>query len=108
MHWHSTINPARAVARVARWLLPWASVLSLSGAVAHGLEQAVVRTLYETPQPVAPPASRWVTLGSVDVDKSGTSLNCLARQNSVTTDALYVPPEDLDAVVSEVCLEVWL
>src|SRR5215472_15070510 len=105
MHWHSTINPARAVARMARWLLPWASVLLLSGAVAHGLEQAVERTLYETPQPVASTASRWVTLGSVSTDKSVTSLNCLARPNIVTTAALYVRAEVFDAVVSEVCSE---
>jgi len=93
---------------MTRWLLPWAGVLLLSGTIAHAMEWAVVRTLNETPQPVASTASHWVTLGSVDVDKSGTSLNCLARQNSVTTDALYVPQEDFDAVVSEVCLEVWL
>ena len=108
MHWHSTINPARSVARIARWLLPWASVLLLSGAVAHGLEQAVERTSYEMPQPVGSTASRWVTLGSVNADKSVTSLNCLARPDIVTSDALYVRAEDFDAVVWEVCSEVWL
>ena len=56
----------------------------------------------------AEPGAHWITLGAVEAYGSVTSLNCLARSDRVVPAVLHVPAEDMDAVVSQVCLKTWL
>ena len=142
-----TVKFAWTVARVGRWLLPWASVLILSGSMAYALDAGLARMSHEPPHIVASstltlgagcdprgggaregdqdqwtparlqndctlasaePGARWLTLGAIESDGSVTSLSCLARTDRVVADPLYVPAEDMDAAVSEVCLKTGL
>jgi hypothetical protein len=43
------VPPARTIARIAHWLLPWACTLILSASLAHALEQALSQTLPQPP-----------------------------------------------------------
>jgi len=85
-------------------------VLIVSGTIAHGLEVGLARTIQQPPAMIdpTPPGARWVTLGAVAPDGSVTSLNCLPRPASLVAALLYLPAEDMNAVVSEVCLRTWL
>ena len=56
----------------------------------------------------AEPGARWVTLGAFEQDGSVSSLSCLEVPEIAVTAVLYVPAEDMDRVVSEVCLRTWL
>ena len=102
----------RTLARVGAWLLPWTSVLVVSATIAHGLEVGLARTMQQPvsiiePTPVTS-AARWLTLGAVQLDGSVTSLSCLTNAASAVAAVLYVPAEDMDRVISELCLRSWL
>jgi hypothetical protein len=62
----------------------------------------------DCPLESAEPGAHWLTLGAVESDGSVTSLNCLASADRVVHGMFYVPAEEMDAVVSEVCLKTWL
>ena len=49
MHWQRTLHPARTVARIGHWLLPWTCVLLVSGSIAQAIEQPLARAVPEPP-----------------------------------------------------------
>lgn len=124
----SRVVPARAGAlRLAtvsvclgRWLLPWACVLGLSGALAHAAQQGLATTLLAEPaaqvelvrdgvgqpRPPAPAGSHWVTIASIGADGTATNIACLTRTDLMSTDVIQVPLEGLDLFVSQLCAEV--
>jgi hypothetical protein len=100
----------------ARWLLPWACVLMLSGAIAHAAEQALsTTTLLVEPRvervpdglaparAPAPAGSHWVTIASVDAQGMPSSITCLTRVELMSADVIGVPLEGLDLLVSQLC-----
>jgi hypothetical protein len=112
----SNFLPVLGQARiVARWLLPWACVVILSASLARAAEQALIQYLPEqanvsgllaTPAPSAFGRQNWVTLTSVDALGSLTSFTCLTSPDRVSTDVLGERAEDLDSLVSALCMEM--
>ncbi len=125
MHWFQTAERTRVVARMAKqtglWLLPWACVLVVSGAVAFASEQAAERTSLDrsaqleivdastasgaliTSEATGVPAvagSQWVLLSSGNPE---TRVSCLTSKDRVSADMLYVHPEDLDGLAAVLC-----
>jgi hypothetical protein len=77
-------------------------MLNLSSSIAYALDAGLAQTSYE---PLPQPSAHWLTLRAVESDGCITSVNCLASTNRVAGHVLYVPAEDVDAVV---CLKTWL
>ncbi len=105
---------AASAASCARWVLPWASVLVLSGTIAYAADQALAHSVVELPasngSPTEPvpraPADagfRWVVLLSTDIEGAQRSLTCLAPADRVSGDVLKLAPEDLDPVARGLC-----
>ena len=146
-HTASLTALAGIAARVGVRLLPWTSVLVLSGSIAYALEAVVAQTLDEPSAIVkatasesddgcdarsrplrvdksqrnpplfkakdcrmasAEPGAHWLTLGGVESEGSVMSVMCLAGPDRAVDAVLYVPAEDMDAVVAKVCLRTWL
>ena len=148
----------RCLATGGRWLLPWACVLMLSGAIADTAGQALGRILPDQSAPPGLPAapaaravpsttlnvvpanglafvrqphgdgedsacfyatfacSRQVVISSVDAQGAATSLTCLTTADRISAslpptvssaDVLSVRADELDTLVSELCLELW-
>lgn len=105
---------------VARWLLPWACVLTLSAVIAHATEQGLSATLLPEQAPraklapdgvgrdraPAPAGSRWVTISAVDADGVPSSIACLTRVELLSADVIAVQLEGLDLLVSELCSDI--
>jgi hypothetical protein len=124
MRWFHTAERTRALARMAKqtglWLLPWASILMVSGAVAFAGVQAVERTSLDRSAPLeiadartargltsteatgarAVAGSQWVLLLSANPEARAS---CLTTRDRVSADMLYEHPEDLDRLAAALC-----
>jgi hypothetical protein len=101
---------------IARWLLPWVCVLVVSATIAHATGDALARNLREMPAPVVAAGQancnldtcpHWVTISSIGPDGRAVSFKCLVTDGRYPGDALDVHYADLNAVVSEMCNELW-
>jgi hypothetical protein len=109
------VGLARPVQQPPSILEPTA-VTSAAGCDAHGREARDSDVNLWIPAPPrsdcllasVEPGARWVTLGAVDLNGSVTSLSCLVGPASVVAAVLYVPVEEMDGVISGVCLRTWL
>jgi hypothetical protein len=96
------------------WLLPWASVLMVSGTVAFaGVHAAQPTSLDRSAQleiagvstaagMAAVAGAQWVLLSSANPE---TRVSCLTPMNRVSADMLYVHAEELDRLAAEVCID---
>ncbi len=113
----STIR-ARRLAGIAalggRWLLAWTRVLILSLTIALAAERAFASSSWfadaaqqvgQVPTFANASTSRdtVVTLSSVDAEGTRTSVVCLTTEDRVSVDVLAINPEDMAAVVANLC-----
>jgi hypothetical protein len=104
------------VVPIVRWLLPWVCVLAVSATIAHAAGDALSRNLHELPAPVEAATEmqcnldtcpHWVNISSLDPEGHDVTFKCLVSNGRYPGDALQVNFVDLNAVVAEMCNELW-
>jgi len=105
----------QVIAGAKRWLMPWASVLVLTGGSAFLVNGALGRTLvaepaatHSLPDPLnrasANAGFRWVAVSLVDASGGRQeSLTCMVATDRISVDALVVEAHDLDAIADGLC-----
>ena len=111
---------AGITARGGQVVFPWAAILALSGTLAFGMHQAVVRGPFGD-QPLAEelsvptartvpfttlrvptePGARWVILSSMDDQGVKTHLACLTAPERFAADTLELDPADMNRLASD-------
>jgi hypothetical protein len=111
---------AGITARGGQVVFPWAAILALSGTLAFGMHQSVVRGPFKD-QPLAEelsvptartvpfttlrvptePGARWVILSSVDDQGVKTHLACLTTPERFAADTLELDPADMNRLASD-------
>lgn len=110
---HHGRRPAAMALCIGRWLLPWASMLIVSGSLAYAANEALTRDLQEeaaSPVVVITPvaaALRWVTIEFTDPGGTPRSMSCLASADNVSADVQHVDRADFGARVTELCAQQW-
>jgi hypothetical protein len=106
------------VVLIVRWLLPWVCVVAVSATIAHAAGDALSRNLHEAPVPVVArvqadcnldtcPHSHWVNISSLSPEGRDVTFKCLVTDARYPGDELQVNYADLNAVVAEMCNELW-
>jgi hypothetical protein len=113
----TNMDPRSALGNTARYmvsLLPWSSMLAVSGAISFMLLQALGQGSPEPPLrpavavqtsmlPVFASATdglRWVTIAASQV---GRSERCLTASNALSADIIEVYPDEIDRLLADLC-----
>jgi hypothetical protein len=113
----STIRARRLAGTAAlggRWLLAWTCVLILLLTIALAAERALASSSWfadaaqqvgQVPTLATPSTSADTAVMLSSVDGAGKRLNvvCLTTQDRVSADVLAINPEDMAAVVANLC-----